>query len=86
MNAYVASEKPTMKKSSCMQLAKPAKLQSNCKKKGQVMCDEKNCQSTNCVPMQSVTKPNLMWSVGQECYNPITRNIVIRVSSETRVQ
>ena len=44
-NIYMWPMKPTKKKSSNMQLTKPAKLQSE---EGQVrpMCDDKKCQST----------------------------------------
>ena len=47
---------------SYMQLAKPAVLQSDYKKKKSV-CDDKNCQSTQCVHMQAAMKLSYMWSV-----------------------
>ena len=51
-----------MKKSSHMWLAKPAILQSDYKKKKSV-CDDKNCQSTQCVHMGPALKSTYMWSV-----------------------
>ena len=62
---HIQPVKPEMKKSSHMQLAKPATLQSDYNKMKSV-CDNKNCQSTLCnhmQPLKSARKSNHMWSV-----------------------
>ena len=65
---HMQQVQPTMKRASPMWLAKSATLQSDYKKKKSV-CDDKNCQSTQCIlmwtamkssHMQSVTKPSHM--------------------------
>ena len=68
-----------------MQIAKPAILQSDYKKKkslnskeGQIrpVCDDKNSQSTKFIHMRSVTKPNNICFPNHQ-YNLVNRNICV---------